>query len=62
MFRVWKDTTGPFGMAQFVELRPGEMIVLAVMEDPEGLATDVDFAATEQLALRYFDSLQALTQ
>ena len=45
-----------------VELRPGEMIVLAVMEDPEGLATDVDFAATEQLALRYFDSLQALTQ
>ena len=62
MFRVWKDTAGPFGIAQFIELRAGEIIVLAVMEDPEGLATDIDFAATEQLALRYFDSLQALTQ
>lgn len=58
MFRVWKNSDAPFGIAQMIEFRPGKMVVLAVMENPEGAPSSIDRTAAEQMAFRYFDSFQ----
>lgn len=59
MFRAWKKTGTPFGVAQMIESYPGGMIVLAVMDNPEGSSSSTDRVAAEQIALRYFESFQA---
>ena len=61
-FRIWGAKNQPLALAQIVERRPGEMIVLAVMEEAEGALQAVDPAVVEQLAARYFDSLEIAAQ
>jgi hypothetical protein len=61
-FRIWKQESLSFGVAQISEFRPGAMLVLAVMEDSDQEGGEIDRSVIEPMSERFFQSMNAQGQ
>jgi hypothetical protein len=59
-FTVTRSASGPVGLAQFVDFKPGKPIIMMAMEDPEGAIPASGKAPAAERARKFRGSLEII--